>query len=60
MGLAAQVGTDYTINNNWFINTALWYIDIEADATLKTNGVSRDANIDIDPWVLFAGIGRKF
>ncbi len=59
-GLAVQAGMDYSINNNWFINAAIWYVDIEADATLKTNGVSRDVDIDIDPWVLFTGIGRKF
>ena len=59
-GLAAQAGMDYSINDNWFVNTAIWYADIDADATLKTNGVRRDVDIDIDPWVFFAGIGRKF
>ncbi|MFK7815803.1 MAG: OmpW family protein [Gammaproteobacteria bacterium] len=59
-GLAAQIGMDYSLNDKWFINSALWYVDIDADATLKTNGMSRDIDIDIDPWVLFAGIGRKF
>lgn len=59
-GLAAQVGMDYSINDHWFINTAVWYVDIEADATLQTNGVNRDVNIDIDPWVFFTGIGRTF
>lgn len=59
-GLAAQAGVDYSINDNWFINTAVWYVDIDADATLKTSGISRDVDFDIDPWVLFAGIGRKF
>ena len=59
-GLAAHVGMDYSLNDNWFFNTAVWYIDIDADASLKTNGVTRDVDIDIDPWVLFTGIGRKF
>jgi len=59
-GLAAQVGMDYSLNDNWFINTAVWYVDIDADATLKTNGMARDVDIDIDPWVFFTGIGRKF
>ncbi len=59
-GLAAQIGTDISINENWFFNTALWYVDIDADATLKTNGVRRDVDIDIDPWVFFVSIGRKF
>ena len=60
VGLAAQIGTDISINDHWFINTAVWYVDIDADATLKTNGVDRDVDIDIDPWVMFLGIGRTF
>ena len=59
-GLAAQIGTDISINSNWFFNMAVWYADIDADATLKTNGVDRDVDIDIDPWVYFLGIGRTF
>ncbi len=59
-GLAAHIGMDYSLNDNWFLNTAVWYIDIDADAKLKTNDVTRDINIDIDPWVIFTGIGRKF
>ena len=59
-GLAAQAGVDFSMNDNWFLNTAIWYIDIDADATLTTAGVDRDVDIDIDPWVFFAGIGRKF
>lgn len=59
-GLAAQAGIDYSINDNWFLNTAIWYVDIDADATLKTHGISRDVDIEIDPWVIFTGIGRKF
>ena len=59
-GLAAQVGADYSINESWFLNAGIWYVDIDADATLKTNGVDRDVDIDIDPWVFFMGIGRSF
>ena len=59
-GLAAQIGADISINDKWFFNSAVWYVDIEANATLKTNGLNRDVDIDIDPWVFFAGIGRKF
>jgi outer membrane protein len=59
-GLAAQAGADFLINENWFLNASIWYIDIDADATLSTGGVDRDIDIDIDPWVFFTGIGRKF
>ena len=59
-GLAAQVGVDMSINDSWLFNAAIWYVDIDADATLSTGNVDRDVDIDIDPWVLFIGIGRKF
>ena len=59
-GLAAQVGVDVSINDSWLINAAVWYVDIDADATLSTGGVDRDVDIDIDPWVFFIGIGKKF
>ncbi len=59
-GLAAQAGADFSMGDKWFLNAAIWYADIDADATLTTGGVDRDVDIDIDPWVFFAGIGRKF
>ena len=59
-GPAVQAGMDYMITDNILLNASVWYIDIEADATLKTNGVSRDVDIDIDPWVFFLGVGIKF
>jgi outer membrane protein len=59
-GLAAQAGVDFSLGDTWFLNTAIWYVDIDADATLTTASVDRDVDIEIDPWVLFAGIGRKF
>lgn len=59
-GLAAQVGVDVSINDSWLVNAAVWYVDIDADATLSTGAVNRDVDIDIDPWVFFIGIGKKF
>lgn len=59
-GLAAQAGVDVSINDSWLFNAAVWYVDIDADATLSTGGVDRDVDIDIDPWVFFIGIGKKF
>ena len=59
-GLAVQAGIDYSMGDKWFLNTAIWYADIDADATLKTGSVKRDVDIDIDPWVYFVGVGRKF
>lgn len=59
-GLAAQVGVDVSINDSWLVNAAIWYVDIDADATLSTGAVDRDVDIEIDPWVFFIGVGKKF
>lgn len=59
-GFSAQVGIDYFITESFFLNTSLWYVDIDQDAELTTGNVRREVDIDIDPWVIFVGIGKKF
>ena len=64
-GLAAQAGVDIPINDNWAINLAVWYIDIdtEAEVTAKVAGetvAKVDFDVDIDPWVYNIGIAYKF
>ena len=59
-GPAVQAGLDYKITDDIVLNAAVWYIDIDADATLKTGGVNRDVDIDVDPWVFFIGVGKSF
>jgi outer membrane protein len=63
-GLAAQIGADFDISDNLFLNLSVRYIQIEADATIKTQTdtgqvVSR-IKADIDPMVLSAGLGFRF
>jgi len=55
-GMAAQVGVDYDIGNDWFVNLDLRYINIE------TTGTSNLGNIDveIDPTVLTVAAGFNF
>ena len=59
-GLSAHAGVDVFISDSFFVNAAIWYVDIDADATLNTGAVDRDVDIDIDPWVFFVGIGKSF
>ncbi|WP_020161976.1 OmpW/AlkL family protein [Cycloclasticus pugetii] len=58
-GLAAQAGVDIDLNDTWFVNFDVKYIDIEADAHIK-NGANIKVDIDIDPIVWGIGIGRTF
>jgi outer membrane protein len=58
-GLAAQAGVDIDLNETWFVNFDVKYIDIDADAHIK-NGASIKVDIDVDPIVWGIGIGRVF
>lgn len=63
-GLAAELGLDYTLENDYLVSAQVWYIDIET--TAKSKGVlgnpalAGKADIDIDPWVFMVGVGKKF
>ncbi|WP_421785671.1 OmpW/AlkL family protein [Hyphobacterium sp.] len=56
-GFAAQVGADFDVNETWFLNVDLKWIDINTDVTIN-NAITAD--VDIDPWVFGIGIGRRF
>ena len=59
-GLAAQMGMDYNINDKWLVNAAVWYIDIDTEATLTTQLGKVKTDVQIDPWVYMVGVGYKF
>ena len=55
-GLAVQAGIDFDLNNNWFMNADLRYIQIDTTATTNLG----DVDVDINPWVLSLGVGTRF
>jgi outer membrane protein len=63
-GYALQAGFDVNLANDWLINADLKYISM--DTTVKLNGAAtgnvwrKVDSLDIDPWVLGLGIGKKF
>ncbi|MER2530538.1 MAG: OmpW family outer membrane protein [Candidatus Competibacter sp.] len=56
-GLAAQVGMDFDVAPNWFLNVDVRYIDIDTKA--KLDGVSI-GTVEIDPWVVGFNVGTRF
>lgn len=56
-GVAAQVGVDVMLNERWFMNADLRYIDIASKVSL--NG-ERIGTAHIDPWVATVGVGYRF
>ncbi len=56
-GLAAQIGVDYALNENWLVNAAVWKMDINTD--LNLNGTNL-GEVEIDPVVYMLSVGYKF
>tara|TARA_R110000868_G_scaffold331140_2_gene592118 strand:- start:95 stop:721 length:627 start_codon:yes stop_codon:yes gene_type:complete len=56
-GLAAQAGIDFALQDEWFLNVDVKYIDIQTDVTI--NGAI-NASVDINPLVVGVGFGRRF
>lgn len=60
-GVAATVGLDYMVNDKWFVNGSIRWIDIDTEADFNLNGTSgRVEDIEIDPYVYTLSIGYLF
>ena len=65
-GLAGELGVDIELgrDSGWVANAAVWYADIDTEASIRfpvTNGFSRiKTDVDIDPWIYSVGIGYRF
>ncbi|MEQ6918447.1 OmpW/AlkL family protein [Halomonas aquatica] len=56
-GAAGQLGVDLLIDDNWALNAAAWYLDIDTDATVAGQDVG---TVEIDPVVVMAGLSFRF
>lgn len=62
-GWALQAGFDVAINDHWFFNFDVKYIDIDTEAVLVTDDgfdTRRTVDVDINPWVPGFGFGYRF
>ena len=66
-GWALQLGADVALTDNFFLNAAVWKIDINTKAKTKntnaglgTNNTPVKVDVEVDPWVYFFGVGYKF
>lgn len=56
-GYALEAGADYDLGNDWLVSGQVWYLDIDTDATVSGVG---SFDVEIDPWVVMVGVGKKF
>ena len=64
-GGALQAGLDINLKGRWLLNfdvKKLWFgTDVKMNApVLGTAGWQKIDNLDINPWVISVGIGKKF
>lgn len=57
VGLAAQVGFDMLIDDNWFWNLDARWMNIETEATVNSAPLG---DVVIDPWVYGISVGYRF
>jgi len=64
-GLAAEAGLDVDLGDNWLLNAAVWYVDIDTTATYTVRngalaGARVTSDVHLDPWAYMASVGYKF
>jgi outer membrane protein len=60
-GWVAQFGVDYDMGNDWFLNADLKYMAIDTTATFNSGALGNvSVDVDINPWVMGIGIGKRF
>jgi len=67
VGVAVELGMDYMLSDNFGLNAALWWADINTDATVKVydaNGTqvakTDEFEVELDPMVYMVGFTYKF
>ena len=62
IGWAVQAGVDIDLDDRWFFNLDIKYIDIGVDVAITTPATSttRTTTLDINPIIVGAGIGYRF
>lgn len=60
LGLALEAGFDYMINEKLMFNAAIWYLDLDTDASINSDLGRITSDVSIDPLVYMIGLGYKF
>lgn len=59
-GFALQGGVDIPINDTWVFNADVKKLWLGTDVEVQALGTTVTADVDIDPWIVGVGFGRRF
>lgn len=57
-GYALQAGTDYWLNDHWGLNLDVKKVWVDVDASVNNGAIT--GNVELDPWIVGAGVSYKF
>lgn len=59
-GFALQAGADIPVNDTYFFNVDVKKLFLSTDVTVDAGVATVGADVDINPWILGVGVGRRF
>lgn len=61
VGVAFQIGADWKLTDNFYLNAGVWKVDIETTADISVDGAhAASVDVTIDPIVYMLGVGFSF
>ncbi len=64
IGAALQAGLDVNLKDGWLLNADVKYLWIDTDVKLRNplagNAWTKIDSLDVNPWVLSIGVGKRF
>ncbi|GHF12193.1 membrane protein [Kordiimonas sediminis] len=57
-GFSLQAGADIEINDKWFFNADVKKLWLGTDVSINNGAINAD--VDINPWIIGVGFGRRF
>ena len=60
VGYALQAGADYWLNDHWGLNVDVKKVFLNVDAKTNLGATAVRADVDLNPWVIGAGVSYRF
>lgn len=57
-GYALQAGTDYWLDEHWGLNLDVKKVWVDVDASINNGAIT--GNVELDPWIVGAGVSYRF
>ncbi|MCC6598747.1 MAG: OmpW family protein [Alphaproteobacteria bacterium] len=58
VGYSLQAGADYWLNDHWGLNLDVKKLWVDVDASINDGAIT--GNVELDPWIIGAGVSYRF